>query len=127
MEQFIVRSTTKIQKNVCEDNLETMKTKSKCYLFNGKFFKIINVSDDGKNKMSAECQYCFKTVNGQKSSTGNFLSHIKVDYYLLITYLKIINYRPPRYKIMFSDSIIDFASIVYLYISTLVYTFTVIV
>jgi len=93
MEQYIVRSTNKKQKIVCEDNLEP-ETKSKCYLCNGKFFKIINVSDDGKNKMSAECQYCFKIVNGQKSSTGNFLSHIKVDYYLFITYLKIINYHP---------------------------------
>lgn len=84
MDQFIVQSTKKIQKIVCEE--PEPETKSKCYLFNGKFFKIINVSNDGKNKMSAECQYCFKIVNGQKSSTGNFLSHIKVDYYLFITF-----------------------------------------
>lgn len=94
MKQFIVQSTTKKQNNVCED-LEPMETKSNCYLCNRKFFKIISVSNDRKNKMSAECQYCFKIVNRQKSSTGIFLSHIKVDYYLLITYLKIINYHSP--------------------------------
>jgi len=81
MDKFIQRSSKK-QNIVCEDdpvnNLETIE-KSKCYIFNGKFFKILN-EDDEKNKISAQCQNCPKIVHGHKGSTGNFLSHIKVSY-----------------------------------------------
>ncbi|XP_029348045.1 uncharacterized protein LOC115034759 [Acyrthosiphon pisum] len=34
-------------------------------------------SDDQDKKMSAQCQLCQKIIQGQKGSTGNFLSHIK--------------------------------------------------
>ncbi|XP_025425640.1 uncharacterized protein LOC112694404 isoform X2 [Sipha flava] len=81
MDKFINRSTKK-QNNVSEDDpavhsSETIE-KSKCYIFNGKFFKIINVEDNDKNKIFAQCQNCPKIVHGHKGSTGNFLSHIKV-------------------------------------------------
>ncbi|KAF0754600.1 BED-type domain-containing protein [Aphis craccivora] len=34
---------------------------------------------DGKN-IGAQCQYCPKIIHGQKGSTGNFLSHIKLNH-----------------------------------------------
>jgi len=94
MDQFLVRFKNKKQK-LCEDepdelddaytsgNLEagnspspcTLSVQNKCHIFNGNFFKL--VEDDGK-KVCAQCQYCPKIIHGQKGSTGNFLSHIKV-------------------------------------------------
>ncbi|XP_060857667.1 uncharacterized protein LOC132935209 isoform X1 [Metopolophium dirhodum] len=90
MEKCINRSTKK-QNIVCEDdpvhNLETIE-KSKCYIFNGKFFKIINEEDNEKNKISAQCQNCPKIVHGHKGSTGNFLSHIKFKHLHLMEKVK---------------------------------------
>lgn len=92
MDQFVVRSKNKKQK-LCEDepdelnvadtsgNLQacnspsTLSEQNKFHMFNGIFFKL--VEDDGKN-ICAQCQYCPKIIHGQKGSTGNFLSHIKV-------------------------------------------------
>lgn len=51
---------------------------SSCYLFNGKYFRVIKTNNDSDKKMSAQCQLCQKVIQGQKGSTGNFLSHIKV-------------------------------------------------
>jgi len=46
-----------------------------CYILDGQLFSVIK--DDDKN-ISAQCQMCTKVIQGQKGSTGNFLSHIKV-------------------------------------------------
>lgn len=56
-------------------SLETVETLQKSYLFNGQFFSIIHC--DGL-KLEAQCKNCSKVIHGQKMSTGNFLSHLKV-------------------------------------------------
>jgi len=48
---------------------------SKSYLLDGKFFTV--VKEDGL-KLTLQCKNCPKIIQGQKSSTGNFLSHLKV-------------------------------------------------
>lgn len=48
---------------------------SKHYLFDGQFYKVLQVDE---KRLTAECQTCSKTIQGQINSTGNFLSHIKV-------------------------------------------------
>lgn len=50
------------------------------YLFDGELYKIVSL--DGI-KVSAKCTTCSKVINGHTTSTGNFLSHIKVPIYLL--------------------------------------------
>lgn len=47
-----------------------------CYILDGQFFKVIK--EENKN-ISTQCQLCSKIIIGQKGSTGNFLSHIKVS------------------------------------------------
>ncbi|XP_025203367.1 protein stand still-like [Melanaphis sacchari] len=87
MDKFIVRNTTKKQKVECEINPHNLEvTKTKCYIFDGKFFKIIDENED--NKISAQCQYCTKIVHGHKGSTGNFLSHIKFKHSHLMEQVK---------------------------------------
>lgn len=54
------------------------------YLFDGQFYKVVQVDE---KRLTAKCQMCSKTIQGQINSTGNFVSHIKVTYYL--TYLNI--------------------------------------
>lgn len=56
------------------------------YLFDGELYKIVSI--DGI-KISAKCTACSKVINGHASSTGNFLSHIKVGTYFFIV---IINF-----------------------------------
>ena len=53
----------------------------KSYLFNGQFFTIIQC--DGL-KLTAQCKNCSKVIQGQKMSTGNFLSHLKVIISIII-------------------------------------------
>jgi len=53
------------------------------YLFDGQFYKVLQVDE---KRLTAKCQTCSKTIQGQINSTGNFLSHIKVSTYYL-TYL----------------------------------------
>jgi len=48
------------------------------YLFDGQFYKVLQVTE---KRLTAECQTCSKTIQGQINSTGNFLSHIKVSTY----------------------------------------------
>jgi len=48
---------------------------NKSYLLDGQFFTV--VKEDG-SKLTAQCKNCSKIIQGQKLSTGNFLSHIKV-------------------------------------------------
>lgn len=60
------------------------------YLFDGQFYNII--SNVGK-KLIAKCVLCSKTIQGQDNSTGNFLSHIKVCFYLFIKLYNIIQIR----------------------------------
>lgn len=60
---------------------EPIENNNTCYLFDGKHFKIIKSNNDTDKKMSAQCQLCQKIIQGQKGSTGNFLSHIKVSTY----------------------------------------------
>jgi len=56
----------------------------KSYLFDGQFFTI--VKEDG-TKLTAQCKNCPKIIQGQKLSTGNFLSHIKVTTCLIIKFI----------------------------------------
>jgi len=49
------------------------------YLFDGQFYKVLQVDE---KRLTAQCQTCSKTIQGQINSTGNFLSHIKVSTYL---------------------------------------------
>jgi len=60
---------------------ETVKTLQKSYLFNGQFFSIVHC--DGI-MLVAQCKNCSKVIHGQKMSTGNFLSHLKVIINILI-------------------------------------------
>lgn len=57
-----------------------------CYILDGQFFTVIK--KENKN-ISAQCQLCSKVILGQRGSTGNFLSHIKVRVGVFI-YLPII-------------------------------------
>jgi len=60
------------------------------YLFDGELYKIVTL--DGI-KVSAKCTTCSKVINGHTTSTGNFLSHIKVLIFLLLgIYLYIYCY-----------------------------------
>lgn len=58
---------------------QSLEDSQKSYLFNGQYFTIIQC--DG-SKLIAKCKNCFKVIRGQKTSTGNFLSHLKVSHYL---------------------------------------------
>lgn len=51
------------------------------YLFDGELYNIVSL--DGI-KVFAKCTTCFKAINGHTTSTGNFLSHIKVPIFLLL-------------------------------------------
>lgn len=63
-----------VNENESNESETELKSK-KCYLFNGKLFTIVN---EKEKKITAQCQNCSKIINGQRGSTGNFLSHIKV-------------------------------------------------
>jgi len=95
MEKFLTPSSSKrklIQsQSDCEpddQNInkeeEPIEKNNTCYLFDGKHFKIVKTNNDTDRKMSAQCQLCQKIIQGQKGSTGNFLSHIKVCIFLLL-------------------------------------------
>lgn len=58
---------------------------SNSYLFDGEFYKIVSI--DGI-KVSAICTICSKTICGHKTSTGNFLNHIKVSGFII--YIRIV-------------------------------------
>lgn len=60
---------------------------NKSYLLDGRFFTV--VKEDGA-KLTAQCKNCPKIIQGQKLSTGNFLSHIQVTIYTLYYYTRII-------------------------------------
>lgn len=102
MEKFLVYPTAssnkrKLTQSDCEaddpDNQTIVNTEeptennntSYCYLFDGKHFKIIKTNNNTDKKISAQCQLCQKIIQGQKGSTGNFLSHIKV--FILLIFL----------------------------------------
>jgi len=70
-----------IQNNIQEQDLNKLSEEpliSKSYLLDGQFFTV--VKEDG-SKLTAQCKNCPKIIQGQKLSTGNFLSHIKVTTY----------------------------------------------
>lgn len=84
-EEFVYNPTsTSINQNLNMPDKAANELK-KHYLFNGKYFKIESIVE---NKLTAKCQLCLKVVQGQISSTGNFLSHIKVS--TLINNIRII-------------------------------------
>lgn len=62
---------------VAETQLSLSEDLTKSYLFNGQFFTIIQCDGD-VTKLVAKCKNCSKVIHGQKRSTENFLSHIKV-------------------------------------------------
>lgn len=68
--------------NIPKVSIESFESKS--YLLDGQFFSI--VKEDG-TKLTAQCKNCSKIIQGQKLSTGNFLSHIKVINYKLFVIL----------------------------------------
>lgn len=58
-----------------------------CYLFDGEYYKIIRSEND---KIFAKCCLCNKRIVGNKSSTGNFLTHYRVNMlFLIVKYLYI--------------------------------------
>lgn len=72
---------------VQHENKNTSTVSSGCeelsktsYLFDGELYTIVSV--DGI-KISAKCTACSKVINGHASSTGNFLSHIKVHIFYI--------------------------------------------
>ncbi|XP_025190821.1 protein stand still-like [Melanaphis sacchari] len=52
------------------------------YLFDGELYKIVTL--DGI-KVSAKCTTCSKVINGHTTSTGNFLSHIKLKHSFMMS------------------------------------------
>lgn len=53
-------------------------------ILDGEFFTVIRVED---SNVTVRCLQCQKHLNGNLKSTGNFLSHIKVRFYLFLDYL----------------------------------------
>lgn len=49
-------------------------------ILDGEFFSVVRVDD---TNVTVRCQQCNKLLNGNLKSTGNFLSHIKVNFYNL--------------------------------------------
>jgi len=84
MDNFVITNSNKKQKlhqtqsnHLVEPEIanENSISTNNCYIFDGQFFSIIK--EENKNIL-AQCQKCTKVIQGQKGSTGNFLSHIKV-------------------------------------------------
>lgn len=64
---------TKIESNV-EQRTTSVRLPA---LLDGEYFTVIRVED---TNVTVRCQQCKKQLNGNLKSTGNFLSHIKVNY-----------------------------------------------
>jgi len=79
------------------------------YLFDGELYN--NVSLDGI-KVSAKCTTCFKVINGHTTSTGNFLSHIKVPIFLLL----FISLFIVIYLFIYCYNIYLFIAIIFIYL-----------
>lgn len=64
--------------NTDEDTDSALSSTSLPYILRGEFFEITNKSTD--LRIIAQCKNCHKTINGSRTSTGNFFSHYKVSY-----------------------------------------------
>lgn len=61
-----------------ESNVEQRTTSIRLpALLDGEYFTVTRVED---TNVTVRCQQCKKQLNGNLKSTGNFLSHIKVNY-----------------------------------------------
>lgn len=61
-----------------ESNVEQKTTSVRLpALLDGEYFTVTRVED---TNVTVRCQQCKKQLNGNLKSTGNFLSHVKVNY-----------------------------------------------
>ena len=59
-----------------EANIQQKATIRLPALLDGEYFQVIRVED---TNVTVRCQQCMKLLNGNLKSTGNFLSHVKVN------------------------------------------------
>lgn len=72
-----IEHIAQIQSNVQQTTLTPVRLPA---ILDGEFFVVTRMED---TNVTVRCLQCHKLLNGNLKSTGNFLSHIKVNYYFV--------------------------------------------